>query len=58
MLIAILCTGLYAQKAEDKIKPKGFPKFPKITNTNIAGAPILGQPILVIGSNIKRYLNG
>lgn len=41
---------LFAQNAEDNIKSKGFPKMPFISNTNIPGAPILQQPILLTGT--------
>jgi hypothetical protein len=43
-------SGISAQKAEDKIKTKGFPKFPRIISTNIHGAPVLGQPMQIMGT--------
>ena len=46
----MLSTALTAQNLDtDKVKSTGFPKFPQIINTEIPGAPILGQPFLVNG---------
>jgi len=48
--MSMLSSALFAQNQEDKIKSTGFPKFPKIINTDIPGAPILGQPVLISGT--------
>ncbi len=48
--LLFLNLGLMAQSsATDKVRSKNFPKFPKIVNTNIPGAPVLGQPFHVNG---------
>lgn len=41
---------IFAQKTEDQVRALGLPAFPKITNTNIPGAPLLGQPLLITGT--------
>jgi hypothetical protein len=50
VLAAFLSTGVYAQKSEDKVRSKGYPKIPNLTNANIPGAPILSQPMLITGT--------
>lgn len=35
---------------EDLVMSTGMPKFPLITNTDIPGAPLLGQPMLITGT--------
>ena len=37
-------------KDDDLVPSTGFPTFPRITNTAIPGAPLLGQPVLVTGT--------
>ncbi|WEK33524.1 MAG: FG-GAP-like repeat-containing protein [Candidatus Pseudobacter hemicellulosilyticus] len=39
-----------AQRPEDKTRSTGFPVFPVITNAAIPGAPMLGQPVLITGT--------
>ncbi|WEA00590.1 FG-GAP-like repeat-containing protein [Mucilaginibacter sp. SJ] len=46
----LCCTALHAQSPDSKTHSKGFPVFPAITNTLIPGAPLLGQPILINGT--------
>ncbi|AYB31972.1 FG-GAP repeat domain-containing protein [Chryseolinea soli] len=40
---------LFGQGATDRIRSKNFPKFPQVSNVDIAGAPILSQPALIVG---------
>ena len=39
-----------ATNPDDPVMTTGFPKFPPITNTDIPGAPLLGQPMLITGT--------
>ncbi len=57
-ILVALSFGLFAIAA-DKIKDdpnaktKYLPKFPKIINTNIPGAPVLGQPQMLNGKKLE-----
>lgn len=50
MAMLLLFANVYGQSSENKIRSTDFPVFPKINNSNIPGAPILGQPFLVNGT--------
>lgn len=38
------------ENSDDLIHTTGLPKFPQLTNTAIPGAPLLGQPTLITGT--------
>ena len=37
------------ENPDDLVPTTGLPKFPQVTNTDIPGAPLLGQPMLITG---------
>lgn len=49
LVLLLLVFSASAQNNTDNQKSKNFPKFPKIENANIAGAPLLSQPIRING---------
>lgn len=58
LLTVALSFGLFAQAAgkikdDPNAKTKNLPKFPKIVNTNIPGAPVLGQPKMINGKSLE-----
>lgn len=53
LVLSLLVLSATAQKNTDIIKSKNFPNFPKIENTDIAGAPLLGQPTRIDGKKLE-----
>lgn len=49
LVLSLLVLSASAQKNTDNVRSKNFPKFPKIENSEIAGAPLLSRPILING---------
>lgn len=47
---SLLPAAMLAQSPEDKVKSTGYPVFPAIINADIPGAPVLGQPMLITGT--------
>lgn len=49
LALSLLVLSVSAQKNTENEKSKNFPKFPKIENACISGAPLLSQPVRIDG---------
>ncbi len=50
LVTRLLKDSVTTENPDDLIPSTGMPTFPRITNTDIPGAPLLGQPMLITGT--------